>query len=395
MKKKLNVAIVGAGMGGLAVAATLRRAGIDVQVYEQASRFARIGAGIQMMPNSMKVLRGIGIEERLRKTAFAPYSHLNRDGDTGEITRELPMPESLYGAPYLCMHRADLHDALASAVPAEVVHLGKKLVGLDQKGGPVTLRFEDGTSRHGRCRGRRRRRAFDRARHHRRAGCADPQRPHRLSRGVSGGADGRLRHRQFAHQMVGQRPPHRHLLHDQGEERGLLRHQRAGGGRMADARSHGRRRATSRNCARLTPTSIRTCAMCWAPARIATNGRSSSASRCARWSDGRVVLLGDAAHPMTPYMAQGAATSIEDAAILARCLDAVARRGHRRRVQALRGASQAAHLGGAGDLLAPIPGCATSAAATPAGSTATTPGMRRSTSRPRIRAPRRRSYGPP
>ena len=104
-KKKLSIAVVGAGMGGLAVAATLRRVGIDVQVYEQASRFARIGAGIQMMPNSMKVLRGIGIEERLRQSSFAPYSHLNRVGDTGEVTRELPMPESLYYAPYRCMHR--------------------------------------------------------------------------------------------------------------------------------------------------------------------------------------------------------------------------------------------------------------------------------------------------
>src|SRR5437016_11743096 len=126
--RKLSVAVVGAGMGGLAVAATLRRVGIDVQVYEQASRFARIGAGIQMMPNSMKVLRGIGIEERLRRTSFAPYSHLNRIGDTGEVTRELPMPESLYGAPYLCMHRADLHGALASVLPADTVHLRKKLV---------------------------------------------------------------------------------------------------------------------------------------------------------------------------------------------------------------------------------------------------------------------------
>ncbi len=145
MKKKLSVTVVGAGMGGLAVAATMRRVGIDVQVYEQASRFARIGAGIQMMPNSMKVLRGIGIEDRLRKTSFAPYSHLNRDGYTGELTRELPMPQSLYGAPYLCMHRGDLHDALLSAVPGEIVHLGKKLTGLDQKAGQVTLRFEDGT----------------------------------------------------------------------------------------------------------------------------------------------------------------------------------------------------------------------------------------------------------
>ena len=131
-KKKLSIAVIGAGMGGLAVAATLRRLGIDVQVYEQAALFARIGAGIQMMPNSMKVLRGIGIEQRLRQTSFAPYSHLNRDAYTGELTRELPMPESLYNAPYLCMHRADLHDALASAVPEHIVHLRKKLIGLEQ-----------------------------------------------------------------------------------------------------------------------------------------------------------------------------------------------------------------------------------------------------------------------
>src|SRR5438105_512648 len=143
--KKLSIAVVGAGMGGLAVAATLRRVGFDVQIYEQAARFARIGAGIQMMPNSMKVLRGIGIEDRLRETAFAPYSHLNRIGDTGEVTRELPMPESLYGAPYLCMHRADLHGALASVLPADIIHLGKKLVGLEQTGGGVTLAFADGT----------------------------------------------------------------------------------------------------------------------------------------------------------------------------------------------------------------------------------------------------------
>src|ERR1051326_4665255 len=99
-KKKRSIAVVGAGMGGLAVAATLRQAGFDVAVYEQAPRFGRIGAGIQMMPNSMKVLRRIGIEDRLRKVAFAPYSHLNRIADTGEITHDLPMPESRFGAPY-------------------------------------------------------------------------------------------------------------------------------------------------------------------------------------------------------------------------------------------------------------------------------------------------------
>ena len=73
MTKKPSVAIVGAGMGGLAVAATLRRAGFDVAVYEQAARFARIGAGIQMMPNSMKVLREIGIDTRPAETAVQPH----------------------------------------------------------------------------------------------------------------------------------------------------------------------------------------------------------------------------------------------------------------------------------------------------------------------------------
>src|ERR1700694_3539794 len=144
-----KIAIVGAGMGGMAAAGTLRQAGLDVEVYEQAHQFGRIGAGIQMLPNSMKVLRGIGVEAMLRERASALYSHLNRVGDTGELKRELPMPEDLYGAPFLCMHRADLHEALTSIVPDEIVHLNKKLVGLEQNGGPVTMLFADGTTEEG------------------------------------------------------------------------------------------------------------------------------------------------------------------------------------------------------------------------------------------------------
>ena len=141
----LSIAVIGAGMGGLTAAATLRGIGAEVQVYEQARQFTRIGAGIQMMPNSMKVLRGIGVEPRLRELAFAPASHLNRVGDTGEVTNELPMPEARYGAPYLCMHRATLHEALASAVPETTVQLGKRLVGLEQRDDRVELAFADGS----------------------------------------------------------------------------------------------------------------------------------------------------------------------------------------------------------------------------------------------------------
>src|SRR3984893_5373333 len=137
--KNASLAIVGAGMGGLAAAATLRQAGFDVRVYEQAPAFARVGAGVQMMPNSVKVLRGIGIEAPLRRVAFQPYSHLNREWDTGRVIRELPMPEDLFGAPYLCMHRAVLHGAIASVIPEEVIHLNKRLVGLRDRQGEITL----------------------------------------------------------------------------------------------------------------------------------------------------------------------------------------------------------------------------------------------------------------
>src|SRR2546428_13854500 len=99
-----QVAIVGAGIGGLTAASTLRGIGMDVQIYEQAARFARVGAGIQMMPNSMKVLRKIGVEELMLRTAFQPYSHLNREWDTGKIMRELPMPVSLFDATYHWMN---------------------------------------------------------------------------------------------------------------------------------------------------------------------------------------------------------------------------------------------------------------------------------------------------
>ena len=85
----LSVAIVGGGIGGLAAAVLLTQDGHRVRVFEQTSRFARVGAGIQMTPNAMKVLRRIGAEPALRKIAFQSPAGISREWDSGNISNEL------------------------------------------------------------------------------------------------------------------------------------------------------------------------------------------------------------------------------------------------------------------------------------------------------------------
>jgi salicylate hydroxylase/6-hydroxynicotinate 3-monooxygenase len=319
---KPSIAIVGAGLGGLTVAATLRQAGFPVRIYEQAGRFARVGAGIQMMPNSMKVLRRIGIEARVRGIAFQPYSHLNRVWDSGEVVRELPMPETLFGAPYLCMHRGDLHEALLAGVPGEVVFLHKKLVGLDEGGGQVTLSFEDGTSA----------RAdivigADGVHSIVRDLVVGPDEPIHKGRiayraifpsALMGGVDvgpsrtkwwGIDRHiviyytkpdRSEIYLITSVPEPAEWLTRESWSTTGDVRELRkAYEGFHADVRAV-----------------VEGCPSCHKWAIL-------EREPLPKWSDGRVVLLGDACHPMTPYMAQGAATAMEDAAVLTRCLASV------------------------------------------------------------------------
>ena len=318
-RKKLSIAVIGAGMGGLTVAATLRQVGVDVQVYEQAHQFARLGAGIQMMPNSMKVLRGIGVEERLRRIAFQPYSHLNRKWDTGEILRELPMPESLFGAPYLCMHRADLHDVLASAVPKEIIHLNKQLAGLSQTSDQVTLTFTDGAQAQADA-------------------VVGADGIHSIVRDIIIGADMPIHKGRIAYRAIF---PSGFLNgRDLGPSRtkwwGIDRHiviyyttpsrsevylvtsvpepaewmTRESWSTLGDVKEL--RRAYEGFHPDVMAV-VNACPDCHKWAIL-------EREPLPRWSEGLIVLLGDACHPMTPYMAQGAATAIEDAAILARCV---------------------------------------------------------------------------
>ena len=324
--KPLSIAIVGAGMGGLATAAALRRVGIDVMVYEQASQFARIGAGIQIGCNAMKVLRQLGLEQRLRAQSFYPRSWNNRDWKTGDVKFDMIFGESAeekFGAPYLLAHRGDLHAALASIVPPECVRLSHKLTGLDEVADGIRLSFANGETV-----------------------TADAvigaDGVHSLVRDILFGTSavnftGRIAYRttypaalldgfkiddctkwwgEDRHIVIYYVKPDRsevYFVTSQPEPEFKIESWSAKG----DVREL---RAAFKGFDRQVETVL---AACPDVHKWAIVDRDS----LARWADGNVTLLGDACHPMTPYMAQGAAMAIEDAAVLSRCLEGVARDG--------------------------------------------------------------------
>jgi 2-polyprenyl-6-methoxyphenol hydroxylase-like FAD-dependent oxidoreductase len=82
--RSLKVGVIGAGMGGLALAAGLSRRGVDVQVFEQTQAFARVGAGIQVSSNTMNVLAGLGLDQQISERGFHPQKYESRDWDTGD-----------------------------------------------------------------------------------------------------------------------------------------------------------------------------------------------------------------------------------------------------------------------------------------------------------------------
>jgi len=319
----LNISIVGGGIGGLAAAVLLTQDGHRVRVFEQASRFARVGAGIQMTPNAMKVLRRIGAEATLRKIAFQSPAGISREWDTGTITNELKIGsgiEERFGAPYLFMHRADLHAAILSALPPGIAELNRKLVGVETSSRGATLAFDDGEGV-----------------------TADvvigADGVHSLIRESMLGPEqprytGRVAYRTtFAAALMGDERitpvrtkwwgPDRHMVvyyvtakqdevyfvTSQPEDAGWVTPESwsAKGDlnvlREAYAGFHPEVQAVLRACPEVHK---------WA---------LLERDPLPRWVEGNVALLGDACHPMTPYMAQGAASALEDAAILSRCLN--------------------------------------------------------------------------
>jgi len=145
-----KVVIVGGGIGGLAAALALVRRGIDADVYEQARELRELGAGVQISANGTRVLHALGLKEALERVQVLPAGKIIRLWNTAQSWKVFEVGlESVkrYGFPYITIHRGDLHDVLAQALLAAkpgAIHLGRRCVGLAQTPDHVELRFETG-----------------------------------------------------------------------------------------------------------------------------------------------------------------------------------------------------------------------------------------------------------
>jgi salicylate hydroxylase len=145
----MKVALTGGGIGGLAAALVLSRAGQQIELFEKASAFSDIGAGIQLGPNVTRIVRGWGLTAALRAYAFAPDCLKVRSAMSGQIVGELALGNTIevrYGAPYVTLHRADLHQLLLQAVQQTeaTLHTDSTVRSFQQTPQAVTLQTTHG-----------------------------------------------------------------------------------------------------------------------------------------------------------------------------------------------------------------------------------------------------------
>jgi salicylate hydroxylase len=149
----MDILIIGAGLGGLAAAALLQQQGHRVRVLEQAAQLGEVGAGIQMSANATKVLDRIGLRPALEPFAVRPLAFEFRRFDSGDMLHRLPLGdahEQRHGAPYFQLHRADLHRALQQVVLAhdpQAITLDARATAVTEHADGVTVQLADGSQR--------------------------------------------------------------------------------------------------------------------------------------------------------------------------------------------------------------------------------------------------------
>ena len=328
MTSALPVAVVGGGIGGMATALALGQAGVNTHIYEQSARFEEAGAGIGLGPNAVRRLDAWGVGQALRESACMPQDLLVRNTEDARVLGCLPMAdafEARYGAPYLTIHRADLHDSLWQALRRQStcdLTMNQRLREVLQTPAGVELHFENSEL---------------------------TQRAQALV-----GADGL--HSQVRHSVCGEQAPvasghwaYRALLPMKDIPLAWRKLQMGiwlGSG--LHVVHYPVRGGEWLNLVVLVEATDTAATAGWdvsrTPAQIAADLQWSMQSSChalkelvamvqqwrawclfdrppvrsaAQLVAGKVVLLGDAAHPMLPYLAQGAGMALEDAAQLA------------------------------------------------------------------------------
>ncbi len=307
-----SISILGAGIGGLAAAVALSLRGASVQVFERATVLGEVGGGLQIGPNGTKVLRALGVEP----SASRPDAVELRDYRQGRLVARVPMgdiAEARYGAPYNQVHRADLVEALVTRATG---------LGVDIRlGSDVTDIAEDGTLGLG---------------------------PDRISADLLVAADGirsLTRSRLFSGeppvftgQVAWRATVPAERIPDlpaatcvfMGPGRHLVTYPLRGGSLRNIVAVEERRDWTEEGWSHpANPETLRAAFTGWCEPVIAL---TTSVEEChlwglfthpelPLWQNGRVALLGDACHPMLPFLAQGAGMALEDAWVLADCLD--------------------------------------------------------------------------
>ncbi len=314
-----SIAIIGGGIGGLSAALGLLKAGFDVHVYEQSPELLEVGAGFGITPNASKVLTRLGLADELSRIAVTPTSFHQRrwqDGRTLLRARRRETMEANYGAPAYTFHRGELNAVLVAAMPKERVHAGRRCTGFAERGGRIEASFSNGAT-----------------------AAAD----------VLIGADGI--HSAVRRQLLGEERPrftgciaYRGLIPMQrlahlgieiahtswiGPGRHFV-HYPVAAGRLLNFVGLVEQDAWDVE-SWTEPGDLGVLAAAydgWHPQVTGIIAATEQTFKWAlldrmplpRWSQGRVTLLGDACHPMLPFLGQGAAQAIEDGATLTACL---------------------------------------------------------------------------
>jgi salicylate hydroxylase len=308
----MHIVVIGAGVGGLAAAVGLQQRGLDVSVYEQASALTATGAGIIIAPNSHRLLTDEWGIRVLPGSVQPSALHLRRWQD-GKTISEQPLGATAvehFGAPYVAIHRADLLDALAAEVEPGTLHLGRKLADLTQDRDSVTVTFEDGTVEKADL-----------------VIAADGTRSSSaaaLKISTAARSSGYAAYRGLAPRPVIEDLGDQHMAW-LGPDQHFVNYPISDGERL--------------NFVAIVPTSREETEAWSSPGELADVRRAfadwdprvqrvlKAADSVTLWGlydrpvrdqldFGRVVLLGDAAHPVLPFFAQGASLALEDAAVL-------------------------------------------------------------------------------